>query len=254
MEIESQRDSDASHGTVVDARQPASPASWWLLGLAFAATLAVLQHERIARWFAPRAQALLEDMQTSPPPRPRASSGSEAATPVAAPPQPQRSSAQPHVAQQQAAPAAAEQAPADTSPVDPTPAAAAPPQIQPLYPVPAQPATRGPEGRAGLVEALRAGTLRPATGSDLARWRSRYTSTHGHAPGSEFDDRLRMMEAYVIQGEMTLPGGLHGAHAVVFLLDADAPYPHGDAGHSVILDLGSGACIGVVCGSMLPTR
>jgi len=250
MEIGSQRDGDASDGTVVDARQAASPASWWLLGCAFAATLAVVQHERIARWFAPRAQALLEQMRTSPSPRARASSGARDA--AARPrPQPQRA-ARRQVAGRQAAPAAAGQAPADTPSADPAPAAAVAPQLQPLYPMPAQPSSHGPEGRAGLVEALRAGTLRPADGSDLARWRSRYASTHGRVPGSEFDDRLRMMEAYVIRDGMTLPAGLHGAHAVVFLLETGAPYPHGDAGHSVILDLGSGACIGVACGSMLP--
>jgi len=101
---------------------------------------------------------------------------------------------------------------------------------------------------------LRAGTLRPAVGADIARWRSRYATTHGRSPGSAFDDHLRMMEAYVIQGDLVLPGGLHGAHAVVFVLDQDVPYPRGDAGHSVILDLDSGACVGAACGALLQAQ
>jgi hypothetical protein len=38
---------------------------------------------------------------------------------------------------------------------------------------------------------------------------------------------------------------------VIFLLDAGVPYPHGNPGHSVVLDLSTGACMGVTCGMLL---
>lgn len=118
-----------------------------------------------------------------------------------------------------------------------------------LYPAPR--AAPPPEGRAGLVVLLRSGALRPASGSDLARWKLRYAESQGHPPGRDFDERLNMVPIYVVTGEIIIPSGLNGANSVVFLLEPRTPYPAGDPGHSPILDMGSGSCIGVTCGMLL---
>ncbi|QSX78669.1 hypothetical protein [Agrilutibacter solisilvae] len=102
-----------------------------------------------------------------------------------------------------------------------------------------------PSPQKAVVEALRAGTLRLATSSDLAAWKSR----NGQA-GAVFDERTRYMKAYVITRDFEIPDGLSGADAVLFLIQPGAPYPHGSEGHSPLLDMQSGACIGGIC-SML---
>lgn len=99
-------------------------------------------------------------------------------------------------------------------------------------------------GEAGLVEALRTGQLRLATEADLQQWIARSRS-----PASPRDMTIGR-NAYVITRDFTMPDGLYGAHSVVFLLPAGVPFPRGDAGHSVVLDLSSGACAGITCSSV----
>ena len=106
-----------------------------------------------------------------------------------------------------------------------------------------------PEGRAGLIEALRRGELRPGSQADIARW-----ATAARASGQSIEtERLTggAMDVFVIEKDFMVPGRLTGAHAVIFVLDAGRPFPRGDLGHSVILDVPSGGCIGVTCGIML---
>ncbi|MBO9717364.1 MAG: hypothetical protein J7507_11305 [Pseudoxanthomonas sp.] len=123
--------------------------------------------------------------------------------------------------------------------------AATPPASAPAVSRPA------PDGRAGLVMLVRSGALRPASGNDLARWKARYASTNPRPAAADFDEWTRRMPVYEIVGDMTFPEGLGGANAAVFLLGERAPYPAGDPGHSVILDMASGSCIGVTCGMLL---
>jgi hypothetical protein len=59
------------------------------------------------------------------------------------------------------------------------------------------------------------------------------------------------MDVFVVEKDVMVPGRLTGAHAVIFVLDAGKPFPRGDLGHSLVLDLPSGSCIGVTCGIML---
>lgn len=108
-----------------------------------------------------------------------------------------------------------------------------------------------PEGEAGLVEAMRKGLLRPASGSDLSVWKSRWSQANSRSVPRTFDERTRMMTAYVIQRDFDIPAGLSGANSVVFVLERSVPYPRGDAGHSVILDQATGACMGAVCDMLL---
>jgi hypothetical protein len=112
-------------------------------------------------------------------------------------------------------------------------------------------ALAAPSGEAGLVEALRAGHLRPATGGDLSRWAARWSEANGRSVPAVFRERSGHMTSYVIQKDFTIPDGLNGAHAVIFLLDTRVSYPRGDPGHSVILDLSTGACMGVACSMLL---
>lgn len=113
------------------------------------------------------------------------------------------------------------------------------------------PTTPALSGEAALVEALRAGQLRTATAGDVSRWVQRWAQANRRGMPADFQERTGYMNSYVIQRDFTIPDGLSGAHAVIFLLDAGVPYPHGDPGHSVILDLSTGACMGVTCGMLL---
>jgi hypothetical protein len=85
------------------------------------------------------------------------------------------------------------------------------------------------------------GKLRRATMSDYERWRA----NGGPAPrGSVMEDPFEsgsrerfLFKTYVVQGSMTIPDGLNGAHAVTFLVPRGAPRPTGNPGHSEILDM-----------------
>jgi len=153
-----------------------------------------------------------------------------------------------------AVPVVPEPAPPPPAPLPaPTPPAAEQmPTLMLKEPAPAQPAAPPlPDGEAGLVEAMRKGLLRPASGSDLSVWKSRWSQANGRSVPRTFDERTRMMTAYVIQRDLDIPAGLSGANSVVFVLERGVPYPRGDAGHSVVLDQATGACMGAVCDMLL---
>jgi hypothetical protein len=150
--------------------------------------------------------------------------------------------------------------PAPSSP--PAPVVAAPPAqnpppvqrmvtLMPRDPPPARPASPALSGKAALVEALRAGQLRPANGDDFSRWAARWSAANRRSVPATFQERSVQMTAYVIQRDFTIPDGLYGAHSVVFLLDTRTPYPRGNPGHSAILDLSTGSCMGALCGILL---
>jgi hypothetical protein len=150
--------------------------------------------------------------------------------------------------------------PAPSSP--PAPVVAAPPAqnpppvqrmvtLMPRDPPPARPASSALSGKAALVEALRAGQLRPANGDDFSRWAARWSAANRRSVPATFQERSVQMTAYVIQRDFTIPDGLYGAHSVVFLLDTRVPYPRGNPGHSAILDLSTGSCMGSLCGILL---
>ena len=138
---------------------------------------------------------------------------------------------------------------AEPPPVAPASSAAipVPPPLPVLFAAPAEPVRARTMGKAGLVEALRSGELRPATASDFNRWKTSHARNGGGNPGRSFDENSTHMEAYVVRKDFEIPAGLTGAHAVVFLVEPLVPFPRGDAGHSPILDMESGACIGAIC-------
>jgi len=107
-------------------------------------------------------------------------------------------------------------------------------------------------GKAGLDEALRQGILRYATEKDIDAWFGQYDKTHNRIISPKEDKTRRSYtwrsgKVYVILKPFQVPAGLHGAHSVTFILQAAAPYPRGDLGHSTLLQMSDGACIGSAC-------
>lgn len=103
-----------------------------------------------------------------------------------------------------------------------------------------------------LDEALRRGDVRLGTVGDVTRW---YELYRRQVPGSgPLPDSFQHMDVMVVQREMRVPPGLAGANAVIFVVPKGVPLPTGDAGHSPVLDMASGACRGVTCRMMLRDR
>lgn len=122
---------------------------------------------------------------------------------------------------------------------EPTPAVKTPaPQLNP----PATPMT--------LSQALRANVIRPGTPADLDRFRAKYRSVNQREMGKRLNENVSRLPIYVITGDYTFSSdeSLAGANAVLFILDKRVPYPTGDSGHSPILDMNTGACMGQICG------
>ena len=112
-------------------------------------------------------------------------------------------------------------------------------------------AQRFSAGQAGLVEAMRAGLLRLGGSGDVDSWKMAYMTKNRRMPSKGFDEQMAHRSVYVVTGNMTLPSGLNGAHAVVFVVERGAPFPQGDGGHSPVLDMGSGQCQGSICSMYL---
>jgi hypothetical protein len=88
-----------------------------------------------------------------------------------------------------------------------------------------------------LMQLVNQGKLRRATMSDYEQWRSSGgPATRRSVMEDPFGGRF-LFQMYVVQGSMTIPDGLNGAHAVTFLVPRGAPRPTGNPGHSEILDM-----------------
>jgi hypothetical protein len=109
-------------------------------------------------------------------------------------------------------------------------------------------------GRAGVEEAVRRGTLRPATQADIDAWKAtalRMRPAKDVPPiVGETRPGIAMPtsgETYVILRQFAIPAGLHGGHSVCFILPKGVPAPTGDLGHSALFNLANGRCEGVTC-------
>ncbi|MFT3761369.1 MAG: hypothetical protein QM761_01920 [Pseudoxanthomonas sp.] len=211
-------------GTVESGRQASGDRSLWIFVALALVLAAAWYYQDIARF----AQRIVDAI-----PIPQAASVTETPTPT------RPRTVKPPVLMQKAPSLSVE-----------TISSEALPPLPRLYPVP-QAAPPPPAGRAGLVVLLRDGELRLANNSDIARWKLRYAETHGRQPPREFYERWSMIPTYVIVGDVTFPSSLYGADSVIFLLERGVPYPAGDPGHSPILDMASGNCIGATCRMML---
>lgn len=117
--------------------------------------------------------------------------------------------------------------------------------------MPVAPPAPPPDPQVVLVEALRTGQLRIGNQNDLSAWTTRWGVVNHRNLPQRFGEHMRYQTVYVVQKDFAIPDGLNGANAVVFLVEPYKPFPRGKPGHSVILDVSSGACVGVVCGMML---
>lgn len=99
------------------------------------------------------------------------------------------------------------------------------------------------QGADGLAEAIDRSLLRRGSSADIERWRS-FRNMHGK-PALTAKDVLSMLPVYVVRAPLEIPGGLFGANAVVFVVEAGVPRPIGDPGHCLILDLNDGECAGL---------
>jgi hypothetical protein len=136
-----------------------------------------------------------------------------------------------------------------TAATTPLPAEASTSQRPERTPGPAKPVRRGHDG---LVDALRAGTLRLGTVADLERWKRSFEQHQRRAVPKRFDEWAGRTTVYVITGEFTVPEGLDGSGMVLFVLEQRVPMPEGAASHSPVLDLATGGCEGGTCRMFLP--
>lgn len=96
------------------------------------------------------------------------------------------------------------------------------------------------QGKAGINQALAQGLLTVATQADLRQWQDK----SGVATLPSF---LNHLEKYNVKGNINLGGGLTGANAVVFIVPNALTIPKGDRGHSTILIMDNGSCLGSLC-------
>jgi hypothetical protein len=98
-------------------------------------------------------------------------------------------------------------------------------------------------GEKGLVEGLRNGRLRLGGKADISRWKQ----AGGSMSDGGFESIINNRAVYVIVKDFYVPTGLTGANGVTFVLERNVKFPDGDLGHSVVLDMGSGRCLGKLC-------
>lgn len=113
-------------------------------------------------------------------------------------------------------------------------------------PLRSEPAANKPKAMS-INEALRANLIRPGSLADVQRFKSRYLAVNQQPVPKDFEEHISMMPIYVINIDFTYPEGLYGAHAAVFIIENGVPYPLGDPGHSQVLDMKSGTCLGRPC-------
>ncbi len=110
-------------------------------------------------------------------------------------------------------------------------------------------------GQAGLDKLLSDGVLRRAQQSDLLEWKSAQRRSQGLPPlsvaGGQNEAPLSLpLGAYVVQGRMTFPAGLYGAHSAIFIVLRGVPSPQGNPGHSAVYDWNALTCSGALCRSL----
>lgn len=107
-------------------------------------------------------------------------------------------------------------------------------------------------GQAGLDKLLSESVLRRGQQSDLLEWKRAQRRSQGLPPisvagGQGEASALLPLRTYVVQGPMTYPSGLYGAHAAIFIVLRGVPQPQGNPGHSAVYDWNSLTCSGALC-------
>jgi hypothetical protein len=106
------------------------------------------------------------------------------------------------------------------------------------------------KGKEALVDALRRGVIRLANDGDFAMWKAAYQGKAMRPVTRSFEDRMRHTTRYMIVGDFTIPEDLTGAASAIFIIAPTAPFPYGEASHSPLLDIKSGACVGWACSAL----
>jgi hypothetical protein len=92
-----------------------------------------------------------------------------------------------------------------------------------------------------LLPLIAQGKLRRATMRDYDEWRAAGGSAPRMAvmedPFESGTSGRFLFKMYVVQGAMTFPDGLHGAHAATFIVPRGVARPTGDPGHSQVFDM-----------------
>ena len=107
-------------------------------------------------------------------------------------------------------------------------------------------------GQAGLDKLVSEHMLRPAQPSNLAGWKEALRRSQGlpllNVVGGQNVAVLNLpFRPYVVQGAMTFPSGLYGAHAATFIVPKGVPRPQGNPGHSAVFDWNTMTCYGATC-------
>lgn len=107
-------------------------------------------------------------------------------------------------------------------------------------------------GQPGLDKLVSEGILRPAQQSDLIEWKRAQRRSQGLpsvnvAGGQPEVISFASFQTYVVQGPMTFPSGLYGAHAATFIVLRGVPHPRGNPGHSAVYDWNTLICNGALC-------
>jgi hypothetical protein len=115
-----------------------------------------------------------------------------------------------------------------------------------------------PDGKEGLMEAVRLGFLKPAGPAEWWKWhdaRAERERQAGMPPQAKAerreDDRHRIFPAtyLIVKDGFVFPRGLTGAHSASFFLPEGIMLPRGDLGHSAVYFLEDGRCLGSTCHS-----
>jgi hypothetical protein len=110
----------------------------------------------------------------------------------------------------------------------------------------------------GIQQAIALGLVRAATERDVEKYLEAYETFAapsgstlalppiygGQKPSNSTQRVLRRNSGYVILKNMRMPEGMGGAHAVTFILPPGVPYPKGELGHSILLNMNDGSCTG----------
>lgn len=114
--------------------------------------------------------------------------------------------------------------------------------------------------REGIQQAVSLGLLRVATERDVELYIESYNkfaapqgrrlllpTVYGEETSyNKMNTVLGHNNGYVILKNMRIPEGMGGANAVTFILPTGVPYPKGELGHSVLLNMNDGSCSAVV--------
>jgi hypothetical protein len=96
------------------------------------------------------------------------------------------------------------------------------------------------KGKEGLLKGVRDGILKISSQTDLENWKK--TSGLKVLPQS-----FNYQDKYLVTSLIKLSGGLGGANSAIFLVPDQTLMPSGDYGHSLILMMDNGSCVGVAC-------